>query len=201
MRRALRNARPGVVTISEEVGVFTRTTMSVLAACVIVAATASPAVAQASPPKTIAGGYSVLRELDTPGATANDYTKGWFVSVGHPFALQRLSLVGEIGGNYRRNLLKEVQRLHAFLGGARFTVARSSRLTIFAQGLVGIERFAEPGFNESGIAVQPGGGVDLSLFKSVGVRVQGDYRIARQGDTNFKEARVVVGAVLAVGGP
>ena len=108
-------------------------------------------------------------------------------------------VVGEVGGNYRKNLVDETQRLHAFLGGLRYRIAGGSRAGAFVQGLAGIERFTEPGLTQTAFAFQPGGGIDLRLVRSVGVRAQVDYRIAKHDDTTFKESRISVAAVWWMG--
>ena len=138
----------------------------------------------------LSGGYAYLREEPD----SNTYSKGWLVS-GAGRLLGRWMAVGEVGGNYRKNAAEETQRLHAFLGGVRYRIGGGSRMGTFVQGLAGVERFTEPGLTQSGFAFQPGGGLDLRLAGSFGARVQADYRIAKQDEFTFKEARISVSAV------
>jgi hypothetical protein len=111
----------------------------------------------------------------------------------------RLAVVGEVGGNYRTNLVVETQSLYGILGGLRIDLVRLGPVHLFAQGLVGLERFAEPGFSERGLAVQPGGGVDLVLARRIAIRAEGDFRAAREEGVTFREGRVTLGLVLGLG--
>src|SRR5215472_4536466 len=119
---------------------------------------AAPAAAQSvsDPPFHVAIDYSYLRDQGLGGAPAQTYSTGWVVSVGRELAHSRLALIGEAGGNYRSNLVVEKESLYGFLGGVRVAVWRVGRLQIFAEGLVGAERFSEPGFSEWGLALEPG---------------------------------------------
>ncbi len=159
---------------------------------------ASPAAAQTVAAPDVSIGYSTLRDV-TSGDSIRDPYDGWLASVAHPFGWRRLAVAAEVGSNSRTNLAGEVQRISAFLGGARVALAGSRRLTVFAQALVGMERFSEPGFSESGVAVQPGAGLDVGIWSRLGARVQGDYRIASEGDATYRELRFSVGAVVTLG--
>lgn len=178
-----------------------RTLASILVTAVLVLI-AQPAGAQQPAPGTGAAqgftelsvGYAYLHEQPD----SNTYPNGWVAS-GAGRLLGRLMVVGEVGGNYRKNLVDETQRLHAFLGGVRYRIGGGSRAGAFVQGLAGIERFTEPGLTQTGFAIQPGGGFDLRLVRSLGVRAQADYRIAKQDDVTFKETRVSVAAVWWMG--
>ena len=90
------------------------------------------------------------------------------------------------------------RNLFAVMGGVRFALSRGSRLTTFVQGLVGVERFSEPGFSESGLAIQTGGGADLRLWPKVFLRAQADYRFSKPPSGNFNDVRVFVGAGVAI---
>lgn len=168
--------------------------LSILGAC-LYPVTAS---AQTRSAADVSIGYSVLRDVTSDESSTDPYP-GWVASVGVPFWLTRLSLVGEAGSNARTNIVDETQRLTAFLGGGRFAITRGSRLETWGQALVGVERFSEPGFSESGVAVQPGAGVDVRVVSSVGARVQADYRISQQGGATYRELRVAVSAVFRIG--
>jgi hypothetical protein len=143
----------------------------------------------------VAGGFSLLRELPEGGGDGHDY-KGWVISGARQLLFDRLLVVGEVGSNSRSNIVDETLRLRAWLAGARVRLTRGARLATFVQTLVGTERFSEPGLVQSGLAVQPGAGIDLRIAGPLGARVQADYRIARQDEVTYKEVRVAVGAVL-----
>lgn len=158
---------------------------------------ATPAGAQVRPKTTVAGGYSFLRDLGTTGTAATNYPSGAFATVTRQLGLERLSVVGDIGMNSRENRAIEVVRLRSFLLGGRFDVLSIWRARVFGQALVGLERFSEPGFSESGTAFEPGAGIDISLWRRLGVRAATDYRIVRSEGTTFKSIRVNIGTVLA----
>jgi hypothetical protein len=157
-----------------------------------------PAHAQTVGGPEVAIGYSILRDV-TSADSASDPYHGWLVSGAYPLAWARVSLTGEAGTNSRTNVVDEVQRVSAFLGGARITVARASRIAAFVQFLAGVERFSEPGFTESGRAVQPGAGVDVAVWSGIAARVQGDVRFANQGGANYREWRLAVAARFVLG--
>ena len=153
--------------------------------------TARPARAQADPKVSAAGGYTYLQE-NGPADIAHTYKTGWMVT-GAVHLWWRLYGVGEYGVSLRKNVFDETARLSAFLGGVRVPILRATRMVIYAQTLLGVERFSEPGFEESGLAIQPGAGLDWLLWSNVFVRAQGDYRWAQQTAGNFHEFRLFVG--------
>lgn len=162
-------------------------------------ASVTPAAAQGREPAHVFVGLSVLRDLGGGEIAETDYDRGFLVSVGAPLPWARLSLVGEAGANSRDNILDETQRLFALMAGARVGILRTSRLALFGQVLGGVERFSEPGFVESGPALQTGAGLDVSIWSRLGVRVQGDWRLSRQNDTTYKEVRAAVGLTFRLG--
>jgi hypothetical protein len=152
--------------------------------------------AGADGPKTeVSGGYAFLRETP-PGGESLTYPRGWMIAGGHQLFFRRLLVVGEAGFSSRANIVDETQRVRAILAGARVRITRTQRLATFGQLLVGSHRFSEPGFVESGLAVQPGVGLDLGLTPRLGLRAQVDYRLAREGDFTFKQLRAGLGAVV-----
>jgi len=161
--------------------------------------TVSPAAAQSEPPMTVAGGYSSLREQGPGGFEPATYPIGWLVAGSHRVGSGRLAGVGEFGVNSRDNVVGEWQRLLGILGGAKFALVRSARMALFAQALAGVERFSEPGFVESGLAIQPGAGLDWAMGSRCFLRVQGDYRLSRQTGGTFNNVRVAVGGGVRIG--
>jgi hypothetical protein len=179
---------------------MTKTTATISLALVtvaLVAAFAQPAFARQ--PATVAGGYSFLRELGTAATPATNYPNGWFAAVTVPLGRLPLAVSGEINVNSRTNII-ETQRLQAFLGGVHVPFMSAGKLLAFGRALVGVERFSEPGFSESGFAFQPGAGIDLGVTRTLGARVEVDYRIVSQEQVTFKEVRVITGVVIRLGG-
>jgi hypothetical protein len=181
---------------------------NVLMAIVMSAATAAPSAAQgtakpAAPPSNrsamdVSAGYSYLREQGTGGQPASIYDKGWVAAVTRRMGRSRIAVVGEVGGSYRLDAFKERQSLYSVLGGVRFPLIHVGRFATFAQALAGVEFFSQPGFKEHGMAFQPGAGLDLPMWGAMGLRVQGDFRIAREEGVNFKEARVAASIVFGM---
>jgi hypothetical protein len=164
-----------------------------------IAAVAVPSAHAQSPEQSaIAGGYSFLSEIDTPGL-ANDYPAGWFASFHSTSFFTRISIAGEVTGSQRRNELDETQRLLAILAGPRIGVFDLGRLHISAAVLLGREWFSEPGFKESGLAVEPGVALDLPIAGRAGARIGTGYRVVQAGGDTFKELRVSAGGVLWLG--
>jgi hypothetical protein len=161
----------------------------------------TPASAQAAsdPPLRIAIGYSFLQEQGLGGGPSTTYPKGWVASVDRQLGHGRLAVVGEVGGSYRTNLVVETESLYGFLGGLRIDLVRFGAVRVFAQGLVGLERFAEPGLSERGLALQPGGGIDLRVTHRIAIRAEGDFRAAHEEGVTFREGRVTVGLVIGAG--
>ena len=166
--------------------------MTAVLALVVTAAVPDAARAQ-EPKATVAGGYVYFQQLTTGELSEPAYPFGWAATSALRLAGSRVSAVGEFGISYRTNEFDELHTLMAALGGARVTLYRSNRLALFAQALAGLERFAEPGFTESGIAVQPGAGVDLYVSSKVFIRAQGDYRWSQPNDATFHAYRVFAG--------
>ncbi len=171
----------------------------VLVVAGLAVAVARPAHAQDTPATTIAGGYSYLREQGPGGFPAVSYPVGWLVAGSQPLGLGRLAAAGELGVSRRENVVGETQRLLAVLGGVTVGLVTTGRTTIFGQALVGLERFSEPGLTESGLAVQPGAGLDWALSPRYFLRVQGDYRMSRQTGGTFNELRFAVGGGIRIG--
>jgi hypothetical protein len=168
-----------------------------LIVCTAILNVAAPVHAQTSSPRRgdVSGGFSSLTDITTSDSSSDRYA-GWLVSASWPVLGPKIRATGEVDSNWRENVVGETQRLTGFLGGLRYSLSESKRLATFAQGQVGVERFSEPGFNESGVAYQPGAGADVRLTTSLGVRAQVDLRFSTQGDAHYRELRVAVSAVL-----
>ena len=149
-----------------------------------------------------AAGVTSLRE-DPPGDVfpAQSYDAGWTVTGSYTFLWkQRIGPVVDLGRNERANLAGEAQTLSAWLIGARIDIISTRWFTPFAHALIGQETFEEPGFSETGLAIQPGGGVDVTLWKGLGIRAQGDYRFVQyDGDEGrYRNARAFLGIAVRV---
>jgi hypothetical protein len=147
----------------------------------------------------VAVGYGILHDSDAE----ETFPTGWMFTVTGNVG-KMLGIVGEVGGSYKSvdflgsdaNL-----RVHSFLGGIRF-MNQAQRAIPFAQFLVGAATrnasFALVDLSETstGLAFQPGGGVDIRANEKFGLRVQGDYRIIRSDGETSNEFRFAVGAVF-----
>ena len=158
--------------------------------------TAPPAVKSDEPqePKwNLMAGYAYL------------YDGSWkeHLLYGYTVALTRrispvISLVGEGGGSYGQTSAGWSIQRYAFLGGMKLH-GGEGEVRPFFQVLVGYERQGgEVGF-ASGIAVQPGGGVDLQLNDRITLRAQGDYRWIREDGNNYNQYRISGGFIYFFG--
>jgi hypothetical protein len=166
-------------------------------AAAAVAGASSSALAQ-TPRLSVSVGYSAAR--DNGGANATNYPRGWVASGAYRIGGRELMAVVEVGQNRRTNLVGERQELEAWLGGVRFDLSGNTRLRPFVQALVGSERFSEPGFTETGVAFQPGGGLDMAIWRLLGARASGDIRLARLGGFAYRELRATASLVVNLGG-
>lgn len=170
----------------------------ILAGAVLGAAAPAFAQSQDESRVSVAGSYAYLREQGVGGAPAVMYKAGWIADL--DWRLHgRLAVVGEVGGSYRGVQGVETQSLYGFLGGVRVAILHLGPAQVFGQGLVGLERFSEPGFSEHGLAIQPGAGADIGLGHRVALRAQVDFRLAHEEGVNFKEIRAAAGIVWRVG--
>jgi hypothetical protein len=167
----------------------------------------------------VAFGYSALKDNDIH----DWFAKGWVAS-GAANVSRSWQIVGEatrhsqspqeardFGIDFSLHLL-------GFGAGPRFITRQPGRLQAFAQVLVGGTRVSfssslpscgaiidapclsdDASTSRTGFAVQPGGGLDMGLTRSVFVRVQGDYRMFRIEGENAHEFRVAVGIAYKFG--
>jgi len=149
------------------------------------------AFAQSEPRCSVAGGYVFLQEWSAGDLETPRFPAGWLGTAAYRLGSGRWSAVGEFGVSSARTSSDETRQLMGAFGGARLAVYSRKRLTLFAQALAGLERFSEPGLVESGIAVQPGGGLDVRLSSRVFLRGQGDYRWSQPNGATFHAYRVI----------
>ena len=183
-------------------------------ACVIIASVGAPAAAQDPPKADVAFSWAVL--VAKADVETGDYTAlpvGWLAAVSVSLT-KNLAVVGEIGGNYKSETVTAYGydvdvnlSEYAFLGGVKVQ-GGSPKARPFFQTLFGISRYSggsdAGGFDVSvstnEFAIQPGGGVDVFFSKSVGLRIQGDYRFVMGEEENSNEFRFAAGVVIGFGG-
>jgi hypothetical protein len=175
--------------------------------CLLVAATAAPAAAQAE----ISAGYQFTHtpEVNLP--------LGFYVDVAGTVA-PAIAIVGEVTGAYKSETVTSgatsvnaTARLHTFMGGVRVASHRDPRLVPFGQMLVGAARF-DAGFDattsgmtvsaenaETHFALQIGGGVNAMMRRNLGLRLGADYRRIFFPGFGENEFRLVAGLVLPFG--
>lgn len=167
------------------------------------------------------------RLLHISGSDADDVTgaeddgvnlpKGWYFDVAVPFT-PMLSIVGDIGGNYKSETESFTEQgvtftgtakanVHTFLGGIRLRATANPRVSPFAQFLFGVARATASveatvggvpliDFEESGTeaAMSLGAGVNLAAG-SLGVRVQAEWLKILEDDSG-NAFRFGVGIVI-----
>jgi len=168
---------------------------SVLLACLVGAASAD---AQERRSVTAAFGATYLKEQPPGDFPAETYDTGWAVAIGGTF-WKGLGGVFDFGANRKTNIVDEEQEIEYYLFGPRYDITSSRWLRTYGQVLFGRETFTEPGFSERGLAIQPGGGVDVYVWRGIGARFQIDYRITDYDEARFKDWRVFFGGVVAIG--
>ena len=106
-----------------------------------------------------------------------------------------MSIVGEAGGSLGEYQTSgfTIQRF-AFLGGLRLHAGEGDVRPLF-QVLAGYSRQGGDVGLANGIAVQPGGGVDLVMSESLTLRAQGDYRYLRENGLNYSQYRISGGLI------
>jgi len=160
---------------------------------------------------------SETEDITQTGDDGVNLPKGWYVDVAVPIA-PMLSIVGDIGGNYKSESESFTEQgitftgtakvtLHTFLGGIRLRATENPRVSPFAQILFGAARGSASveatvsgvpliDFDESGTeaAMSLGGGVNLNAG-SLGVRVQADWLKILEDDSG-NAFRFGVGIVI-----
>lgn len=172
---------------------------------------ALPASAQ-TPKFELSGGYAFMRDQDR----SEDFPAGWFASASGNIN-DWVAAVAEIGGSHRvchdcqrgpftsetfrgtdRNL-----RVFTFMAGPRIATRAMSRATPFAQFLLGGSHISGgvqfDGALTTGFTYQPGAGVDVYLTPTLGLRLQGDYRVVRTEGNNGGASRFLAGIVWRQG--
>ena len=160
--------------------------------------TAATSQAQDTPGAEVSAGYSFVRLGVSYGVNQN----GASVSVAGNFN-RWLGLVGDVGG-YHTSGAGVTFNTYTYMGGPRVSYRNSSRVTPFAQVLVGGARGSLNGFGTSGsgngFAYSAGGGVDLGVTKHLAMRPQLDYIGMRFPGNTVHTVRGSFGIVFCFGG-
>lgn len=147
------------------------------------------AVAQDYPKGEFSATYSYLRTGFTDGVNQ----QGASVSIAGN--LNRwFGIAGDFGGYHTAGL-----NTFTFLAGPRITARNSSKVNPFAQFLVGGAHLTA-GSSVTPFAFSVGGGVDLPMADTIGLRPQVDYIGMRANGSTLNTLRVSVGVVFRFGG-
>jgi len=145
----------------------------------------------------VAAGYSFLNDNEIK----ESFGAGWFAAVGVDVS-KALAIAGEVSGNYKTVAIAGTDvdlSIHFFGAGPRF-VGHTAKVHPFAQVLFGAARGSAGllGVSESAtdFAWQPGGGIDIDLNKSVGLRVGANGRFIHGDDDTTSEFQVQIGIVF-----
>jgi hypothetical protein len=169
--------------------------MILLAAVILFAAATSQA--QETPEAEVSASYSYLRFGVSNGVNQNGASISVAGNLNH-----WLGITGDFGG-YHKSQAGVTFNTYTYLGGPRFSYRKSSRVTPFAQVLVGGARGSLTGFGGSGsangFAYSAGAGVDLGLTKHLALRPQLDYIGMRFSGNTVNTVRGSFGIVFRFG--
>ena len=170
--------------------------------------------AQATPRAEFSAGWRLLHATVVSDEGGETFPAGWYADIAVNVT-DAIALVGDVAGAYKtheesiseggvRVDASVDEKVHTFMGGARFSSRRNARITPFAQVLAGVARvdirlegsgtFGGQTINfdesesENEFAFEAGGGVNLRLTDAIGVRAYGSYiRIgAEDGGNGFR---------------
>ena len=139
------------------------------------------------PRLTITGGYQYMLDKSWEGSEKLD--KGWMAAVAYKIG-EITSVVAEGSGSYGKVIGTNwtIER-YGILGGVKFQVGGEGPRP-FVQFMGGLSRQAGDVGIVNGLALQPGGGVDLPFGERLSVRVFADYRLLREQGTRYNQYRV-----------
>jgi hypothetical protein len=146
------------------------------------------------PKYNLSGGYQYLYD----GSWKEHLLLGYVASLTRRIS-PTMAIVGEAGGSHGEYGTSgfSIQR-YAFLGGLRL-MGGEGEVRPFFQVLAGYSRQGGDVGLANGIAIQPGGGVDLTVTEKLIVRAQGDYRFIREDGQNYNQYRISGGIVWYIG--
>ena len=139
-------------------------------------------------------GYAYLRD----GSWDEYLPLGWVAALNYRIG-RNMSIVGEFGGSHGkfRDTGFTIQR-YALLGGIKLS-GGEGQIKPFFQVLAGGTRQGGDVGLANGVAIQPGGGADLTLNDVFTFRAQGDFRWMREDSENWTQWRVSGGIVIYLG--
>ena len=159
-----------------------------LLACSLAAPAAAQERTSESYNREISFNYSVLRDI---GETAS---VGTSIDFGKKLGSGPVSIIGEVafnkfGGDYNETYKQ-------FGGGVRLGKVSGGKTRVFAQMIVAAQRSV----GSTGIAYQPGVGLNVRMGGSVDLKLQTDFPIVRWESKTYKQFRVNVGLGIPLGG-
>jgi len=175
----------------------------VFAVVTLVLFAASSGFGQDAPRFEIYGGGAFLRDPD-------DFNRwGWVASFTGNMN-EWFGIKGEVAGYYN-----DGDTVHTFLGGPQFTLRKSARIQPWAHFLAGLQHndvsvfhILQPGggalpfprivYQSTHFTWQPGGGVDVSLSRRVGLRFGMDYVRAMRDFRDVDHYRAHAGVVFKI---
>ena len=154
----------------------------------------TPADEPTDPKYTLTAGYQYLYD-----SSWKEHLKFGFMASLSRRISPTMAIVGEAGGSHGEYGTTgfTIQR-YAFLGGLRL-LAGEGEVRPFFQVLAGYSRQGGDVGIANGLAIQPGGGADLTVNEWLLVRAQGDYRFVREDGQNYNMYRITAGVVWSFG--
>ena len=148
------------------------------------------------------GGYSFYRDQ----SDSQSFGGGWAFSAARQMT-PKIDLVGSISGSHRSDDVLGVNvasaSIHTFAGGPKYTWPARDRYTPFAQLLVGIATVGTSAFgvddSSTGLALQPGFGVDLPVRKPLALRLGFDVETIHASGGWFTGFRINAGLMFVTG--
>jgi hypothetical protein len=175
---------------------------AVVFACALAPGRAAWAQQPTAPPPPKADQSPEAPKWDLSAGYAYLYDGSWkeHLRLGFLAALTRrisptMSIVAEGGGDVGEYQTSgfTIQRFAA-LGGLRLHAGEGD-VRPFFQVLAGYSRQGGDVGIANGLAIQPGGGVDLVMSESLTIRAQGDYRYLREDGNNYSQYRISGGLI------
>lgn len=153
------------------------------------------ASAQEAPRGDLSVGYSYFREGFSGGANAQG---GSFSGAG--YLNSWLGIVGDFG-LYHTSQSGINANTYTYMGGPRFSIARSKSVSPFVQFLAGGTHVDVSGFGSgNGSAFSGGGGLDLALSRHIAFRPQFDYIALHSSGGTLHCGRASLSVVFRFGG-
>lgn len=158
------------------------------------------ASAQDSHRLDVNGGYALVRDNDI-----DETLSGWVASAtGH--ISSSLGITAE-GGSTARTLpvlgTSLTYRNLSFMAGPHVSVQRFDKVTLYGQVLFGGVRgtvgILDQTQSRTDFALQPGGGADFWMSRTIGIRTGADYRRISAVESVVTQLRVHIGMVIGGG--